>query len=547
MTKQLCKELINTYRTSLLALAGLELLYSLLLLAIAWQLSGLIVLVYPQALIDFSAAAPVLLALFLMLCLQLPISFQQRRILAQMSASWRETCRLRLQQSFPQMSMSPADLSLLATETVDALDHLLSKGLPAASALFFRTPVILAATLAADPLTAVLFALTLPIAPFLLYLIGQATKNASNREWHQLQHLAAGFDDLLHSMMTLKLFGQEHAQRQNLQTLSQGFTQTSLQVLKLAFASSFALELITTLAIAIVAVSTGLRLLDDAIAFRTALLLLLLAPEFYQPLRQGGIIFHAAIESLTAWNKLQTFIRIPQPAILTGHHEQLQLPPAIHLQDIRYCYPGSKATILALQQETFPAHKISVITGPSGCGKSTLLKLLAGLLVPCQGLILLNDQPLTTMAATSRQKLLAYVPQQPHIYTASLQENISLFQDIPAERIRQALRLASLDDWLQTLPAGLSTRLGGKGLPLSQGERKRLGLARALVQNRPVTLLDEPTAGMDAALEQQIIRALTAFSYRRTLVIISHHPAIHAIADKIIELTPCNTEGDDKR
>lgn len=546
MTKQLCKEIITTYKTSLLALAGLELLHSLLLLATAWQFSGLVANVYQHAFTDFPAAAPVLLALFLMLCLQPLASFQQRRIIIRLSASWRETCRLRLHQHAPHTATSPAALSLQATETVDRLDHLLSKALPVTSALLFRTPVILAAALAADPLTALLFALTLPIAPFLLYLIGQATKTASSREWHRLQQLNAGFDDMLRSMMTWKLFAQEQAQRQDLRTLSQGFAQTSLQVLKLAFASSFALELITTLSIAIVAVSTGLRLLDNALAFRTALLLLLLAPEFYQPLRQGGIIFHAAIESLTAWQKLQAFVLAPQPAAADGHHEQLQLPPAIHLQDIRYRYPGTKDILLGLQQETFPAHKISVITGPSGCGKSTLLKLLAGLLPPDQGLVLLNDQPLATMAAASRQKLIAYVPQQPHLYAASLQENVSLFQEVPAERIRQALRLASLDGLLHRLPAGLDTKLGGNGLPLSQGERKRLGLARALLQNRPVTLLDEPTAGMDEALEQQIIRALTAFAHRRTLVIISHHPAIQAIADKIIHLAPYPTEGADR-
>ena len=179
-----------------------------------------------------------------------------------------------------------------------------------------------------------------------------------------------------------------------------------------------------------------------------------------------------------------------------------------------------------------------MITGSSGCGKSTLLKLLAGLYRPDSGTISLNGQLLATMAPASRQKLIAYVPQEPHIFATSLRNNVCLFQSVPDERIRQALRLASLEEWYHALPQGLDTPLGPGGLPLSEGQRKRLGLARALLQNRPVTLLDEPTAGMNEELENQVLRAITAFARHRTVVLVSHRPAVKAIADTIIELQP---------
>ncbi|SFT47903.1 ATP-binding cassette, subfamily C, CydD [Selenomonas sp. GACV-9] len=539
MSKPFIQHFLSTYKAALLWLASLELVSSLLILAIAWQFTGLIAGVASQTFTAISETAPVLLALFLMLCLRLLLTDCQRRRLVHLSTSWREQCRQKIHTGLTSQSLAPADLSILAVETIDALDNLLSQGLPVLLALVIRTPVLIAAASVADPFTALLFALTLPIAPFLLYLIGQTTKAASQREWAKLEELATGFQQMLRSMLTIKLFGQERTARHTLHTLSHDFATAALQVLKLAFASAFALELITTLSIAIIAVSTGLRLLDGTHSFPAAFFLLLLAPEFYQPLRQGGIIFHAAIESLTAWQKLKGFgLTCEPPATENARHEQLQVPPAISVQRLSYHYPGTAAKLFEQYHEDFPAVKISVITGPSGCGKSTLLKLLAGLLSPAYGTILLNDQPLATMAAASRQKLITYVPQQPHIYDASLKDNVSLFQEVPDERVRQALRLASLEDWFLALPDGLATPLGDSGLPLSQGQRNRLGLARALLQNRPIALLDEPTAGMDEQLEQQLLRTLTAFAKRRTLIIISHHPAVQSIADKCITLSP---------
>ena len=538
MTNQLLKQLLQLPKKAFVFPVCYELAASLLILAIAKDFTGLLNHFYAKDITHMAETAPVLLALFLMLCLRSWINYQQQTFLKKISADMRKKYRLHLHQQLPYQPAAVRDHSLLAVETVDALDNLFTKVFPLLTALLIRLPLLLAATLVIDPLTALLFALTLPIAPFLLYLIGQATKKASQREWHHLETLTNGFHELLRGMVMLRIFRQESRQREQLASLSQAFATASLTVLQLAFASSFALELITTLSIAIIAVSTGLRLLSGTLSFGTAFFVLLLAPKFYEPLRQGGLAFHAFMDAHTAWQKLQDFLACDATVSPRGHYERLQIPPAILLESLCYSYPGTHTTVIRQLALTLPADKITMITGSSGCGKSTLLKLLAGLYRPDSGTISLNGQLLATMAPASRQKLIAYVPQEPHIFATSLRNNVCLFQSVPDERIRQALRLASLEEWYHALPQGLDTPLGPGGLPLSEGQRKRLGLARALLQNRPVTLLDEPTAGMNEELENQVLRAITAFARHRTVVLVSHRPAVKAIADTIIELQP---------
>ena len=538
MTNQLLKQLVQLPKKTFVIPAGYELATSLLILAIAKDFTGLLNHFYTKDITHIAETAPVLLALFLMLCLQTGINYRQQTFWKKISADMREHYRQLLHQQLPCSPTAPRDYSLLALETVDALDNLYTKILPLLTALLIRLPLLLTAMLVIDPLTALLFALTLPIAPFLLYLIGQATKKASQREWHHLEALTSGFHELLQGMVMLKLFRQDRHQREQLASLSQSFATASLTVLQLAFVSSFALELITTLSIALIAVSTGLRLLSDGLSFSTAFFVLLLAPKFYEPLRQGGLAFHAFMDAHTAWQKLQDILFDGVLASPTGHLEQLQIPPAVFLDALCYRYPSTPIAVIQQLTLTIPADRITLITGSSGSGKTTLLKLLAGLCQPDSGTISLNDHPLATMAEASRQKLIAYVPQEPHLFAANLRDNTCLFQSVPDERIRQALRLASLEKWYHALPQGLDTPLGQGGLPLSEGQRKRLGLARALLQNRPITLLDEPTAGMDEALEAQVLRAITVFSRHRTVIIVSHRPAVKDIADTIVELEP---------
>ncbi|MBQ4213215.1 MAG: ATP-binding cassette domain-containing protein, partial [Selenomonas sp.] len=288
---------------------------------------------------------------------------------------------------------------------------------------------------------------------------------------------------------------------------------------------------------ALVAVVIGLRLLEGRLAFSTAFFILLLLPEFYRPLRQSGAVFHTLMNVNTAAAEIETYLAAADaPPALNGHKASLQVPPAIRLANITFTYPKRHSPTLQNLNLTFPAGQITLLTGNSGCGKSTLLDILACLQPPDSGTIYLNDQCLLTMHPDSQQKLIAYAPQTPHLYQGSLQENLLLLQQAPPERCHQALRLAQLTEWFSTLPQGLDTPLGAGGQPLSQGQLKRLGLARLILQNSPIMLLDEPTSGLDRQLEEKIIRTLSVLAKQRTLIISSHHPALLELADNIIDL-----------
>lgn len=465
------------------------------------------------------------------------------RLLHSLNRTVRSSCRERLHaaalcQFLPSVRrdffQEPANIMTLALDACNALDSYFTVVLPEFLQLALTIPVMLCAALALDPWTALLYLITLPLAPFLLYLIGRLTQKRSEEQWQKLQELSQGFRELLAGLVSLKIFGRSQAQAAALTSLSQGFAQSSLKVLQLAFASSFMLELLTTLSIAIVAVSIGLRLLAGNLNFFTAFCLLLITPFYYQPLRQGGNCFHALMTARTAEKQLTPYL---EPAgTAHGQHSRLRLPPELQVNHLSFTYPGHHQPVLKNLSLSFPAGKTTALTGPSGCGKSTLLQLLAGICHPDKGIVQLGEADVHRLDAESLQKLISYLPQEPHIFAATAAENVALFQEVPMPRIEQALRLASLEKWLKELPQGTGTRLGAGGLPLSHGEQKRLGLARIILQNRPLVLLDEPTAGLDEKTEADVLRALDAFAYRRTLVIVTHRPAVLAWAHQVIKL-----------
>ena len=339
----------------------------------------------------------------------------------------------------------------------------------------------------------------------------------------------------------------QRAERQRVRGLSEDFAGAALRVLQLSFVSAFALELITTLAIAIIAVSIGLRLLYGQLTFTAAFFVLLLTPEFYQPLRLSGTAFHSGMIAHTAQTSLLKAssvapatrgvsvvgaiapkgVQVAQVSLSPSSTRGEALPAAaLNVQNVSFRYPGSPLPLLSGIQFTVPKSSLTVLAGPSGCGKTTLLRLLAGLLTPESGQI-------TRAAACS------YVPQEPHLYNATLFENITLFQQGYDEAsVRKALKALCLSDWAEALPQGLTTPLGEGGQSLSQGQRKRLGLARALVQDRPLILLDEPTAALDEATAATIREVLLALkeSSRHTLFVISHDELLQAAADTVLDL-----------
>lgn len=503
---------------------------------------------------SLSTTAPVLLVLFVMLGALHFIGLWQSRLQQSLSSAVRRDVREKLHARLLSREGQTdrrftRELLPLALESTDALDAWYTRVLPVVLGIAITMPCLLLAAFLVDPMTGLLMLVTVPIAPFLLYLIGRVTREASEEQWCAMNRFSAGLAEILRALPTLKLFARERAERQRVRGLSEDFAGAALRVLQLSFVSAFALELITTLAIAIIAVSIGLRLLYGQLTFTAAFFVLLLTPEFYQPLRLSGTAFHSGMIAHTAESSLlkassvapatrgvsvvgastSQGVNVAQTSLGTSATRE----EALTVRDLSFRYPGSPLPLLSGIQFTVPKGSLTVLAGPSGCGKTTLLRLLAGLLTPESGQI-------TRAAACS------YVPQEPHLYNATLFGNITLFQQGYDETsVRKALKALCLSKWTEALPQGLMTPLGEGGQSLSQGQRKRLGLSRALVQDRPLILLDEPTAALDeatAATIREVLLSLKA-SGRHTLFVISHDERLQAAADTLLDLDALQTDG----
>lgn len=496
---------------------------------------------------SLSTTAPVLLVLFVMLGALHFIGLWQSRLQQSLSGAVRKDVREKLHARLLSKEGQTdqrftRELLPLALESTDALDAWYTRVLPVVLGIAVTMPCLLLAAFLVDPMTGLLMLVTVPIAPFLLYLIGRVTREASEAQWRAMNRFSAGLAEILRALPTLKLFARERDERQRVRGLSEDFAGAALRVLQLSFVSAFALELITTLAIAIIAVSIGLRLLYGQLTFTAAFFVLLLTPEFYQPLRLSGTAFHSGMTAHTAETALGAIapkgVQVAQTSLGTSSTRDVPvsgasaIQGAIAVQDLSFRYPGSPLPLLSGIQFTVPKGSLTVLAGPSGCGKTTLLRLLAGLLLPESGQI-------------ARADALSYVPQEPHLYNTTLFENITLFQqDCSEQAVRQALKALCLSKWTEALPQGLMTPLGEGGQSLSQGQRKRLGLARALVQDRPLILLDEPTAALDettAATIREVLLSLKA-SGRHTLFVISHDERLQAAADTVLDLDALQTD-----
>ena len=508
----------------------LQLFVSICTIGAAWQLSRVVCDVFLQNL-SLNAAAPNIGLLLFFLLTRIILQYLLNNRLHSFASRLQLKIRKKLHRCLIMQAIPSDRLQLLAVETTDALDKISSSILPQLLSILVLMPLILILIFFTDLQSAVIVLVTLPIAPILLALIGHKTKSATLDQWRKLARLTASFRDMLAGIITIKIFRQEKTNGQRLMKNSRAFTDASMKVLRIAFMSSFALELITTLTIAILSVSIGLRLLYGETDFTTAFFLLLLLPEFYRPLRQGGTAFHAAADVSTARKALQETIDVSDVSSGQRTDDTLQIPPEITVQGLSFTYPGAPLPVLHNINLFFPAQNITCICGTSGIGKTTLLKLLAGLLPADNGCILFNDKNLAGFALESRQKIITYVPQMPHIFQGTLSDNISMFEHASdnVTKIKEILAYIGL-----SLP--YNTVLGAGGQALSNGQCHRLGLARAFYQDRPVVLLDEPTAGLEPAEEQELLEKLSEFARRKTLIVISHRDAVRKWADREIQL-----------
>ncbi|MFF2362110.1 thiol reductant ABC exporter subunit CydD [Streptomyces sp. NPDC058122] len=424
-------------------------------------------------------------------------------------------------------------LVALATRGVDALDDYFSRYLPQLGLAVVVPAAVLARIVTEDWVSAAIIVATLPLIPLFMVLIGWATRSHMDRQWQMLSRLSGHFLDVVAGLPTLKVFGRAKAQAESIRKITGEYRQATMRTLRIAFLSSFALELLATISVALVAVTIGMRLVHGEMDLYVGLVILVLAPEAYLPLRQVGAQYHAAAEGLAAAEAIFEVLETPAPGSGSRH-----MPAGeIVFDGVTVRYPGRSTDAVSDVSFTVGLGETVALVGPSGVGKSTLLNVLLGFVEPAAGHVRAGGADLADADLAEWRSRIAWVPQRPHLYAGSIAENVRLARpDADDAALRTALADAGAAEFVDALPAGADTVLGEDGAGLSAGQRQRLALARAFLADRPVLLLDEPTAALDGATEAEVVAAVRRLAVGRTVLLVVHRPALLDVADRVVRL-----------
>ncbi|MEU3204675.1 thiol reductant ABC exporter subunit CydD [Streptomyces cyaneofuscatus] len=427
-------------------------------------------------------------------------------------------------------------LVALATRGVDALDDYFARYLPQLGLAVVVPVAVLARIVTEDWVSAAIIVVTLPLIPLFMILIGWATQSRMDRQWQLLSRLSGHFLDVVAGLPTLKVFGRAKAQAESIRTITTQYRRATLRTLRIAFLSSFALELLATLSVALVAVTIGMRLVHGELDLYTGLVVLILAPEAYLPIRQVGAQYHAAAEGLSAAEEIFAVLETEPRAAGT---EDVPDSVRLELEGVTVRHEGRADPSLDAVSLTVEPGETVALVGPSGVGKSTLLNVVLGFAVPDEGRVRVGGRDLAELDPERWRSRIAWVPQRPHLFAGTIAENVRLARpDADDEAVVAALRDAGAYDFVAELPDGERTLLGEDGAGLSAGQRQRLALARAFLADRPLLLLDEPTASLDGETEAGIVEAVRRLAAGRTVLLVVHRPALLAVADRVVTLEP---------
>jgi len=426
------------------------------------------------------------------------------------------------------------EITTLTTRGLDGLDPYFARYLPQLVLAAIVPLAVVIRVAFADWISAVIIAATLPLIPLFAALIGWHTQARTRRQWQLLARLGGHFLDVVAGLPTLKLFGRAGAQATVIRNVTGAHRTATMATLRVAFLSALALELVAALATALVAVETGLRLLTGHLGYQTALLILLLTPEAYLPLRNAGAEYHASTEGVAAAARAFEILDTPpvdQPA-RTGVGSAASATADFDLsrtdivfRDVTLAYPDRERPALDAISLTIRPGEHIMLTGPSGAGKSSLLALLLRFAAPDDGLITAGGAELARLPADRWLAQMAWVPQHPHLFAMTVAGNIALGQPgAQRQDIVAAARLAGADDFIRRLPDGYDTALAEGAAVLSAGQRQKIALARAFLRRVPVVLLDEPTAHLDPASAVRVSTAIEDQLADRTVVLVTHQP-----------------------
>lgn len=461
-------------------------------------------------------------------------------------AAGRILSRLRLSLVERRLRAEPAaldgaessELATLAVTGVDALETTFARYLPQVVLAVVVPVAVLALVASIDPLSAGIMLLTLPLVPVFMWLIGRYAEQRARERWEALAILAHHFADVVRGLPTLRAFNRAQAQAEQIDTVSDRYRVTTMGTLRAAFLSGTVLELAATIGVALIAVTVGVRLVDADIGFRAGLTVLVLAPELYLPLRNLAAQFHASADGAAVAGRL---LDLTEPGHAPAILPRLEAPDlrtaTIRLERVSFRYPGRREPALSEVDLELAAGEMVALVGSSGAGKSTVASLLLRLLEPAAGVLLADGVDVSTVDPAAWRRQLAWLPQRPTLLRGTVAENIRLGDPSASpERVRTAAELASADGFVEGLPESYETVVGDGGRPLSAGQARRLGLARAFLRDAPLLVLDEPTAHLDLESADRVAAAIDGLRGRCTILLISHRAELAHRCDRAIRI-----------
>jgi ATP-binding cassette subfamily C protein CydD len=428
---------------------------------------------------------------------------------------------------------------------VEALEPYFSKYLPQRSIATLLPFTVLAVVFPLDWISGLVLVLTAVFLPLSMIVVGEEAHARNQRLWARLARMSGRFLDVLQGLATVRMFGASRREAAEIARASEEHRRATLSVLRIAFVSSFLLELISTVSIAIVAVLCGLRLLAGTMAFGPGYFILLIAPEYFLTLRALGTFYHSRMDAMSAAEHVRgllegqvdqesrTLRRAPIRDALPTETSPARKPPAIAFKNVFFSYP--ERPVFDGASFSVAAGEHIAVTGASGSGKSTILSLLLGFIHADTGEVEVDGNVLDKWEERTWLDQTAWLPQRPTLFHGTIRENIRLGRlSATGAEIAEAARKAHVTEYSDRLPAGLDTRVGELGIGLSGGQIQRVALARLFLRDPRLVLLDEPTAHLDVESERLVGESIRELAAGRTMILVTHRQGTAERLDRVL-------------